>query len=74
MADINIGYLGGGLAEPTVCGPVSDFKELTLSSNAIRMGEYGVCVGLAAACLVYIAYYYAAPAVYKYGQIRGWWS
>jgi hypothetical protein len=72
MAGIEIGF--GGIPEPTICGPVSDFKELTLSSNAIRMGEYGVLVGLAAALLFYIAWTYAAPRLYRYGSDRGWWS
>lgn len=72
MAGIEIGF--GGIPEPTICGPVSDFKELTLSSNAIRMGEYGVVVGLAAALLFYIGWVYVAPRVYQYGSGRGWWS
>lgn len=72
MADIEIGFRG--IPEPTICGPVSDFKELTLSSNAIRMGEYGVMVGLAAAALFYIGWFYVAPRVYQYGTGRGWWS
>lgn len=72
MDAIEFGY--GGIPEPTICGPVSDFKELTLSSNAIRMGEYGVLVGLAASLFFYVAWVHIAPRVYQYVSGRGWWS
>lgn len=72
MASIDVGF--GGIPEPTVCGPVSQFKQLTLSSNAIRMGEYGVLVGIAAAALFYFAWVYVGPRLWVYGIGRGWWS
>lgn len=72
MAGIEIGYLG--IPEPTVCGPVSQFRDLTLSSNAIRMGEYGTLAGLVIAAGIYLAYTYVGPRVYEYGSERGWWS
>jgi len=60
--------------EPTICGPVSDFKELTLSSNAITLGWYGFIAGAIATALFFVAYFYAGPRVYAYGQVNGWWS
>jgi len=71
MDGIEIGY---GVPEPTICGPVSHFKQLTLSSNAILMGEYGAIAGFLAAVLMGVGYLYAGPRVYVYGKVRGWWS
>lgn len=60
--------------EPTICGPVSDFKELTLSSNAIALGNYGFIAGVIATCLAGFAYFYVAPRAVAYGRAKGWWS
>ena len=72
MAGIEIGY--SAIPEPTICGPVSEFEKLTLSSNCITMGGYGTVAGFLAAAFVYVGYFYAAPRVYAYGVTRGWWS
>ena len=69
MAAIEIVY-----AVPTICGPVTDFQKLTLSSNAITLGYYGFFAGLIAAGLVYFGFFYAGPKVYYYGLDKGWWS
>jgi hypothetical protein len=60
--------------EPTICGPVSEFKQLTLSSNAITMGWYGFGAGVLAAIIFTIAWVYIAPWVVTQGKLRGWWS
>lgn len=60
--------------EPTICGPVSHFKDLTLSSNCIRMGEYGAIAGFLSFALLLLGYFWAGPRVYVYGKVRGWWS
>lgn len=62
------------LAEPTVCGPVSDFKELTLASNAITLGWMGFAAGITFSVLFFLGIYYAGPYVYIQGKTRGWWS
>jgi hypothetical protein len=60
--------------EPTLCGTVSDFKELTTSANAITLGWYGFAAGIITAGLFYVAVVYVAPVVYGYGCDKGWWS
>jgi len=59
---------------PTICGPVSDFKELTTSANAITLGWYGFAAGIITCCVFYAAVVYAAPVVYQAGREAGWWS
>lgn len=58
----------------TICGPVDDFKKLTLSSNAMALGEMGFLMGVIASALCYVGYFYAGPRVVAYGRIKGWWS
>jgi hypothetical protein len=65
---------GPVLPVETICGPVSDFKELTLASNAITMGHYGFIAGVVASALFFIGRYYVGPRVVVYGQARGWWE
>ena len=59
--------------EPTICGPVSEFKELTLASNAITLGWYGFAAGIIASLLFAVAWFFVAPRVFHHGQINGWW-
>jgi hypothetical protein len=73
MADIEISR-AVPLPVETICGPVSDFKDLTLSSNAVLMGHYGTIAGIIISVTTYAAYYYVAPRLIVYGKIRGWWS
>jgi hypothetical protein len=61
------------VVEPTICGPVSDFRDLTTNSNAITLGWYGFAAGIIAAVVFYVAVAYVAPVVYRYGQGKGWW-
>jgi hypothetical protein len=68
---IDIGY---AVPEPTVCGPVSHFKDLTLSSNCIAMGGYGAIAGFLATLMMVIGYFWAGPRLVAYGRVRGWWS
>jgi hypothetical protein len=71
MAGIEI---SGGIPEPTICGPVSQFQDLTLSSNAISMGAYGAIAGFLAFLCFWFAYTWVAPRVHEHGRRRGWWS
>jgi hypothetical protein len=59
--------------EPTICGPVSDFKELTLASNAITLGWYGYAAGIITVLLFALARFYVAPRLVAYGRVNGWW-
>lgn len=70
---IEISY-GMPVPEETICGPVSDFKDLTLSSNCIAMGGYGAIAGFLTTALMVIGYVWAGPYVVAYGRTRGWWS
>ena len=72
MADIEI--IQTPQMEPTICGPVSDFKELTLSSNAIALGWYGYAAGIITVLLFAVARFYVAPRIVAWGKIKGWWS
>lgn len=72
MAGIEIGF--GGIPEPTICGPVSQFEDLTLSSNAIAMGNYGFIAGCIVCLIAFVSYRYVGPALYNYGFSRGWWG
>lgn len=60
--------------EPTICGSVSEFEELTLSSNAITLGWYGFAAGILSCVLFAVARFYIAPRVICYGKVMGWWS
>lgn len=71
MADIN--FVTPEL-EPTVCGPVSDFRQLTTVSNANLLGWMGFAAGIITAILFYVGAVYVAPWLVNYGTDRGWWS
>jgi hypothetical protein len=60
--------------EPTVCGLVSDFRQLTTVSNAYQLGWMGFAAGIITAILFYVAVTRVAPGVYWYGVNSGWWS
>jgi hypothetical protein len=59
--------------EPTICGPVSDFKELTLASNAIMLGWWGYAAGIITVLFVVLAKFIVAPRLVAWGRVNGWW-
>ncbi|RPJ04312.1 MAG: hypothetical protein EHM36_10945 [Deltaproteobacteria bacterium] len=73
MAAIDIEFVKP-VVGPTICGPVSDFEHLTLSSNAISLGWMGFAAGIIASALFYVGVVYVAPFIYWLGRSRGWWS
>lgn len=73
MDVIDFGYVPPVPTE-TICGPVSDFNQLTLASNCVQMGAYGAIAGFVATALMVIGYVWAGPRLVAYGRVRGWWS
>jgi len=71
MADIN--FVTPEL-EQTICGPVSDFRQLTTVSNAYQLGWMGFAAGIITAILFYVAVTRVAPRVYWHGVNSGWWA
>lgn len=71
MGVIEIG--GSPLLQPTICGPVSDFKELTLASNATTLGNMGFVAGVFMSVMFLIGWYWIGPRIFEYGLQRGWW-
>jgi hypothetical protein len=59
MAGIDI--VQGPFAVPTVCGPITDFQQLTTNSNAYTLGWIGFIMGAGAVVLFWIAVRYVGP-------------
>jgi len=60
-------------AGPTVCLPMSYAHTLTTVDNALYLGKLGFVMGVIACILFWVAARYAAPKIYVYGVLRGWW-
>jgi hypothetical protein len=58
---------------PTVCGPVSDFRQLTTVENANTLGWIGFICGILVPIAVYVAAVHIAPKIYAFGYKRGFW-
>jgi hypothetical protein len=61
-------------AVPTVCGPVSDFKQLTTVTNANTLGWIGFICGVLVPIAFFVAFRYIVPIIYIFGENRGWWK
>ena len=52
--------------EPTVCGPVSDFRELTTNANAYQLGWFGFVAGFITCALFVVGLVYGPVLVARW--------